>query len=179
MKEHHSPQSDMEKMLVECLSNRIHVALIWPQRFQNTSFIFNLLKKFESEKYVCPFIDIFNITSHREFLQQILPKLSAASSRQISFEKSSGMDLKWMIQDILEGIANLGEKVVVVINEFQKIAEIDDKGWLEATLRTHMQQLRNTSFLFTGSNKSLIYDMLNNSSRPLFRSCQLIDFGIH
>jgi hypothetical protein len=39
-----------------------------------------------------------------------------------------------------------------------------------------MQQLRNTSFLFSGSRKSLISDMLNNSSRPLYRSCQSIDF---
>jgi len=70
----------------------------------------------------------------------------------------------------------LGNKVVVAIDEFQKIAEIEDKGWLEATLRTHFQTLKNVSFLFTGSRKSLISKMLNDPARPLYRSCQVIEF---
>ncbi|MGZ3733110.1 MAG: hypothetical protein ACXU9U_05175, partial [Parachlamydiaceae bacterium] len=44
------------------------------------------------------------------------------------------------------------------------------------TLRTHMQQLKNTSFIFTGSRRRVIYDMLNNSSRPLYKFCQAIEF---
>lgn len=39
-----------------------------------------------------------------------------------------------------------------------------------------MQQLRNTSFIFTGSRRRIIYDMLNNSSRPLYKFCQPIEF---
>jgi hypothetical protein len=175
-----------------------------PRRFGKTSFVLNLLKKFEEEGYACPFIDIFNITSHRDFLQQVFralktkkswaesakkwlsnwrPKISAdidpASGQTtfgLSFDRNSEKEVKEMIQDVLSGLKNLGEKVVLVIDEFQKITELDDHGWLEATLRTHMQQLRNTVFLFTGSRKSLISDMLNNSSRPLYRSCQTIEF---
>jgi hypothetical protein len=174
------------------------------RRFGKTSFVLNLLKELEGEGYACPFIDIFNITSHRDFLQQVFralkakkswtesakkwlsnwrPKISAdvdPTSGQttfgLSFDKNSEKEVKEMIQDVLSGLKNLGEKVVLVIDEFQKITELDDQGWLEATLRTHMQQLRNTVFLFTGSRKSLISDMLNNSSRPLYRSCQTIDF---
>src|SRR5262249_13609037 len=70
----------------------------------------------------------------------------------------------------------LGNRLVLAIDEFQKITEIDDQGWLEATLRTHMQQLKSTAFLFTGSRRTIIYDMLNNSTRPLYRSCQPIEF---
>jgi hypothetical protein len=39
-----------------------------------------------------------------------------------------------------------------------------------------MQQLKNTSFIFTGSKRGIIYEMLNNHSRPLYRSCQSIEF---
>jgi len=39
-----------------------------------------------------------------------------------------------------------------------------------------MQQLPNTTFLFTGSRKSAISDMLTNESRPFYRSCQTLDF---
>ena len=203
--EYYLPRPDLDKLVYQFLSNRIHVVLIGPRRFGKTSFVFNLLRKLETEGYTAPFIDIFNITSHRDFLQQILralktkktwtdnakgwlsswkPKISADvdhSTGQTSFglsidHSNSEKDVKEMIQDALASLANLGNKVVLVIDEFQKITELNDGGWLEATLRTHMQQLRNTSFLFTGSKKSLISDMLNNSSRPLYRSCQCIDF---
>lgn len=202
--EYYLERPELDKVVCQFLSNRIHVVLMGPRRFGKTSFIFNLLKNLEKEGYSCPFIDIFNITSHRDFLHQILralkvkkswievakgwlanwrPKISAdvdpisgQTSFALSVDRTSEKDVKEMIQDVLAGLGTLGEKVVLVIDEFQKITELNDQGWLEATLRTHMQQLRSTSFLFTGSRKSLISDMLNNSSRPLYRSCQLIDF---
>jgi hypothetical protein len=152
-------------------------------------------------------VDIFNITSHKDFLQQMLralkgkkgwrrifeefiesipklrPKMSAEIDTQtgkptfnFSIDNSSEKDVKDMIQDVLEGLEKIGKKVILMIDEFQKVTEIEDQGWLEATLRTHMQQLRNTVFLFTGSRKTIIYDMLNNPTRPLYRTCQPIEF---
>jgi len=205
--DYYLPRPDLANAVLQFLQNRIHVVLIGPRRFGKTSFALNLLKKFEKESYLCLFVDIYNITSHRDFLQQMLralrtlkgwkgkikdflksiptlrPKFSAdfdldtgAPSFGLSFDQASDKDVKELIQDVLAGIENLGEKIIVVIDEFQKVTEIEDKGWLEATLRTHMQQLRNTSFLFTGSRRSIIYDMLNNPDRPLYRSCQPIEF---
>ncbi|MDN3507053.1 MAG: ATP-binding protein [Simkaniaceae bacterium] len=201
------PRPELENAVSQFLENRIHVVLNGPRRLGKTSFVLNLLEKFEEEKYTCFFVDIFNITSHRDFLQQVLrslrqkkrwksqlleilrsipqlrPKFSAdvdahtgQQSLGFSLDTTSEKDVKELIQDVLSSLAKLSGKVIFVIDEFQKIAEIDDQGWLEATLRTHMQQLKNTSFLFTGSRKSIIYDMLNNASRPLYRSCQLIEF---
>lgn len=201
------PRPELTYTVRQFLENRIHVVLIGPRRFGKTSFTVNLLKKMEKEGYTCIFIDIFNITSHRDFLHQLIrvfksqqswgtkfkawlktlhkirPKVlteidpyTGVPSFELSLEKSSDKNIKDHIQDLLSCVDQLGEKVIFVMDEFQKITEIDDKGWLEATLRTHMQQLKNTSFLFTGSRRSLIYDMLNNSSRPLYRSCQSIEF---
>ena len=205
--EYYLPRPDLSKTISQFLSNRIHVVLIGPRRFGKTSFVLHLLQELEKQSYVCVFVDIFNITSHRDFLQQMLralvakknlwmtikkwlgaiadlrPKISAeldVDSGQpflgLTIDKFSDKDVKESIQDVLAGLNKLGEKVIFAIDEFQKVSEIDDQGWLEATLRTHMQQLRNTSFLFTGSRKSLIYDMLNNQTRPFYRSCQTIEF---
>lgn len=196
--------TELDSTVMQFISNRIHVILIGPRRFGKTSFVFNLNRKMEKKGYTVLFIDIFNITSHRDFLQQFLralkikknwvkagkewladhrPKVSAdvdhmtgQTSFGLSLSKASEKDVKEMIQDVLVEIKNLGKNVLLVIDEFQKITELNDNGWLEATLRTHMQQLRNTSFLFTGSHKGIISDMLNNPARPLYRSCQMIDF---
>lgn len=195
---------ELSNTLMQFLSNRSHVVLIGPRRFGKTSFVLKLLKEFEKQSYVCVFVDIFNITSLRDFLQQMLraldpkksfwnkfiqsissfrPKLSAeidSNSGQPSFgmtiDKLSEKDVKDAIQDLFADMSKLGKQVIIAIDEFQKISQIEDKGWLEATLRTFMQQLKNASFLLTGSRKSIVYDMLNNSSRPLYRSAQVIEF---
>ncbi len=202
--EYYLPRPELTKTITQFLGNRIHVVLIGPRRFGKTSFILNLLEGLEKQSYLCISVDIFNITSHRDFLQQVLralaskkslwkrmknffsklrPKMlaemdpiSGHPSFGITMEHFSDGDVKEAIQDALSGLNELGDRVIVAVDEFQKISEIEDQGWLEATLRTHMQQQRHTSFLFTGSRKSLIYDMLNNHSRPLYRSCQPIEF---
>jgi len=205
--DYYLPRPELSTTMRQFLENRIHVVLMGPRRFGKTSFVLNLLSQLEKEDYTCLLVDIFNITSHRDFLHQLLrairmkesfkdkfkswwrkvsqrvPKVTAdldPVSGNSSFGFTLGQleeeDVKTAIQDLLEGLSGLGRKVIVAIDEFQKISEIDDKGWLEATLRTHFQRLKNVSFLFTGSRKSLISEMLNNPSRPFYRSCQTIEF---
>ncbi len=202
--EYYLPRPELQNVIRQFLGNRIHVVLIGPRRFGKTSFVLNLLQELEKQSYTCFFVDIFNITSHRDFLQQLLralyskkslwttfkewickvrPKITAdfdsqsgQSSIGLTIDRFSEEDVKESIQNVLLGFGELGDRVILAIDEFQKISEIGDQGWLEATLRTHMQQLRNTSFLLTGSRRSLIYDMLNNQSRPLYRSCQSLEF---
>lgn len=207
--DYYLPRPNLENFVSQCLINRIHVVLIGPRRFGKTSFLLNLLNKLTEQSHSYIFVDIFNITSHKDFLHQMLralknrsswfstlksmltsvpkirPKISTqvdVSTGQPSFDftfdamTSSDNDVKEMIQDVFSGLHKLGKGLIFAIDEFQKITEIDDGGWLEATLRIHMQQLRNTSFIFTGSRRSVIYDMLNNSSRPLYKFCQSIEF---
>lgn len=202
--EYYLPRPELAKIITQFLGNRIHVVLVGPRRFGKTSFILNLLQALENQSYTCLFVDIFNITSHRDFLQQMLralqakkslwkkskefitklrPKIlakidphSGSTAFGLTIDTFSDSDVKESIQNVLSGLRELGEQVILAIDEFQKISEIGDQGWLEATLRTHMQQLRNTSFLFTGSRKSIIYDMLNNNTRPLYRACQSMEF---
>ncbi len=201
------PRPELANTIKNFLENRINIVLIGPRRFGKTSFSLNLLNEFEKIGYSCLYVDIFNITSHRDFLQQLVRAIRSKQSfkntlkiwwekikrlvPQVSMEIDPMMnnpsfsftlaqladeDAKIAIQDLFEGLSSLGDKVIVVLDEFQKISEIDDKGWLEATLRTHFQALKNVAFLFTGSRKSLISEMLNDPSRPLYRSCQIIEF---
>lgn len=206
--DYYLPRPELSRTVKQFIENRIHVVLIGPRRFGKTSFVLDLLKQLEGkENQTCLYIDIFNVTSHRDFLHQLLRALRKKKSwgrklkewiesiprlrpkfaweadpntNEISFsltpELNSEKDVKEVIQDTLGALGEMNGKIIVAIDEFQKVAELEDEGWLEATLRTQMQQTRNTSFLFTGSRKGIINDMINSPSRPFYRSCQPIEF---
>jgi len=205
--DYYYPRPELASAVKKFLENRIHVVLMGPRRFGKTSFILDLVSIFEKEGYTCVVVDIFNITSHRDFLHQFLralrqkqgfknklkdwwkrvgrliPQLSldldshtGHTSLGFSLGQLADEDIKTGIQDLLDELTSLGKKVMIALDEFQQLSQLDDRGWLEATIRTHFQKLPNVSFLFTGSRKGLISDMLNDPSRPLYRSCQMIEF---
>lgn len=181
--EYYLQRPELSRTVRQFLDNRIHVVLIGPRRFGKTSFILDTLRNEEREGKACLLIDIFNATSHRDFLQQVLRALRSrqhwGSKLKKWFEsipEISAEDVKEAIQDAIAALGAVGEKVIVAIDEFQTIAELEDDGWLEATLRTQMQQLKNAAFLFSGSRRSMIHDMLNNPARPFYRSAQVIQF---
>lgn len=207
--DYYFPRPELTSTVQQFLANRIHIVLMGPRRFGKTSFVLDLFKKLEKEGFCCLLVDIFNVTSPRDFLHQFLRALRkkqrfknrlkewwkkiARLKPQLNFDvdlhtgsptstlgfnlgELSEEEVRAGIQDLLDDLSELGEKVVVALDEFQQISQLEDKGWLEATLRTHFQKLPNVSFLFTGSRKAIIAEMLNDPSRPLYRSCQTIEF---
>src|SRR3569832_78519 len=88
--EYYLPRPVLANTITQFLGNRIHVVLIGPRRFGKTSFVLDLLREFEAQSYTCFFVDIFNITSHRDFLQQILRALESKKSLWKTLKKWLG-----------------------------------------------------------------------------------------
>lgn len=86
-------------------------------------------------------------------------------------------DIKSAIEDTIRllGKLNEGSPLAVIFDEFQKIAEIDDDGWLEGTLRSEIQNQSAVSYIFCGSRRGLILDMFQNSQRPFYQMCTAIE----
>ena len=149
--EFYLPRKELAFTIRQFLENRIHVVLMGPRRFGKTSFVLNLLEQLEQQGYTCLFADIFNITSHRDFMQQLLkaieekrsfknrlrawwekikklyPRVSAEfdsttghSSYGFTLTQLSEEDTKSVIQDLLRGLSDLGSKVIIALDEFQK-----------------------------------------------------------
>lgn len=60
-----------------------------------------------------------------------------------------------------------GEKIVIVLDEFQEVVNLD----LEAKLRSIIQMHSNKiSYIFMGSKKSLLHQMFLDKSRPFYKS---------
>jgi hypothetical protein len=201
--EYYFPLNDLSRSVLTFLNDQINVVILGPRRFGKTSFINQLLREQKFAK-TAVVVDLFNVTDHQDFYRQLTMaiakqaslfeglqewfkrrklKLSAAVDADGKPEWSlstvgTEADVRTLILEALQSLAASGERVLVAFDEFQSIADLDDDGWLEASLRTAMQTNKSVSFVFSGSRKSIIHDMFNNPARPFYASCQLIHFPV-
>jgi len=94
------------------------------------------------------------------------PELSLDISQPKQFEKT--------IPHLLQFLDNQRTKTVITIDEFQQILNYPEKN-VEAILRTSMQTLKHTSFIFCGSNQSMMHQLFNTVARPFYASCKSIN----
>ncbi len=86
-------------------------------------------------------------------------------------------DIKSAVEDTIRLFGKLAEdpSLVIIFDEFQKIAEIADAGWLEGTLRSEIQKQQAVPYIFCGSRRGLILDMFQNPSRPFYQMCTAVE----
>lgn len=65
----------------------------------------------------------------------------------------------------------------MAIDEFQQIADYPEKNAL-ALLRTHIQKIKNTWFIFSGSNRRMMEKLFNSPSEPFYQSCCPLYLGV-
>jgi hypothetical protein len=61
----------------------------------------------------------------------------------------------------------------VAIDEFQQIIKYPENN-IEAILRTQIQKCKNSSFLFSGSQRHIMHNIFFSSSRPFYQSVSLL-----
>lgn len=185
--------------------NQIHTCLFSQRRIGKTGLIkhaFNTL--FEQNNIKCLYADISATQNQTEFTKvlsneifHIFPEkknigkkfLEAIKSFRpvVSYDSLSGIpelsleigDTKSKeksIQEIFRFLDNQDIPLVIAIDEFQQITEYPEKN-TEALLRSIMQEMRNITFIFCGSNMRLMSDMFNHSKRPFYASCQNLTLG--
>ena len=192
--------------LKRLITNGNNVVLISPRRMGKSGLIYHLFQTEEIKKnYYTFFIDIYDTSSLQEFIQklgnEIAGKLSkkgfkAVTSflRSLSFLKGvfsldplTGMpdfsvkigdiqDPQRSIDEIFSYIEKADKPCIVAVDEFQKIADYEQKN-TEAVLRTKIQTMRNASFIFAGSERSILSQMFLSYSRPFYQSASFLNLG--
>ena len=65
---------------------------------------------------------------------------------------------------------------IVVFDEFQKIKEYPEDA--AAIIRSHVQRMNNTHFIFCGSSRHMMHKMFEYSNEPFYRSAKSLDLDI-
>lgn len=81
---------------------------------------------------------------------------------------------EYTLEEIFRYLANADKPCIVAIDEFQQIAKYPEKN-IEALLRTHIQKLRNSNFIFAGSERHMMQEMFTSAARPFYHSADMLE----
>jgi hypothetical protein len=87
------------------------------------------------------------------------------------------------IDSILSFLDSQPFRTIIAIDEFQQITNYPEKN-VDSWLRTRIQQLKNTVFIFSGSQQHIMSELFASPKRPFFRSTSImklekLDFNIY
>jgi uncharacterized protein len=187
------------KLLISNALNGVNTTLLSERRMGKTGLILHVFAALQKKKAQGIYIDIYATQSLRDFTNQlatailkVYPEKHSIGKKfllllksfrpTVSFDPLSGAPevsfdfaQEKQYEQSLTGLFNFLEKqaqpIIIAIDEFQQITFYPEKN-IEAMLRSHIQQLKNVHFIFSGSSQHLLSDMFGNSKRPFFSSTQ-------
>ena len=193
-------QAETDKLL-RAIENGRNVTLLAERRIGKTGLVCHLFHRLrETGSTPCILVDIFATQNLQEFTKCLVSAvvgsmdtnldkaIQAATGFFKSFRPSLSVDaatgtptLSFGLQSLpaestlKECFAYLAKKgkCVVALDEFQQVATYPEPG-TEALLRTAVQSLPDTRFIFAGSRHHLMTEMFASAKRPFYSSTQTI-----
>lgn len=113
----------------------------------------------------------------QEFFAEMKVKLAIqGTGATIEFERQSRepQNLKAVLAKFDSLVKKHNKKVVLFMDEFQRLNQIQGDISIEGTIRHIAQQSKNIIFIFSGSNRHLLKQMFEDRSRPFYKLCDRI-----
>ena len=178
--------------------NGLNTVIHSPRRLGKSALIKHLFHQLENEKLVeTIYVDLYATQSMQDLiqmlaekvlkkfhqknflagLQQVLKGLSPTVSFDRNGTPSFSLQLKEQeyqtsLEQIFGYLEQKNKKVLVAFDEFQEVATYPAKA--EAILRTHIQNLSNVKFIFSGSSGHILQEMFLGAKRPFYQGAEVI-----
>ncbi|WP_288287107.1 ATP-binding protein [uncultured Prevotella sp.] len=187
---------------LKSITNGANVVLMAPRRVGKTQLVYYCFDKPDiRDNYITFFIDILKTSTLQEFTYEFgktvfntlatrgqkMQKMAMMTMRSltgnIGFDPVTALptfgisigDIQnpaFSLEEIFRTLEGAGKKCIVAIDEFQQITNYPEKN-IEAELRSHIQKLTNTQFIFSGSERHLLEEMFRDSARPFYNSADI------
>lgn len=183
--------------------NQENVVITSPRRVGKTGLVYHCFNRpAVKEQYVTISIDILHTTSFQEFIKELgtavfnsvakrsdrLMKMFTATLRSLSgsfgydpvhnlptFDVKLGQisTPEYTLDEIFDYLEQADKPCIVAIDEFQQIMKYGETN-MEALLRGRIQKLKNSNFIFAGSERRIMNEMFFSDKRPFFQSSALL-----
>ena len=191
---------DREKeseLLVHHIVNGRHVTIMSERRLGKTGLIEHVFTNRLSNDYETFLIDIYTCKNLREMVyllaSEVFKKIARRQSvleqmlriirsikttityNVVTGEPEIGFGLgeiqqpEVTLDEIFNYLESSDKICIIAIDEFQKINSFED-GNMEELLRTKIQHMKNTQFIFAGSERHLLEGIFSDPNRPFYNS---------
>ncbi len=186
------------KRLKEASLNGLNMTLFSPRRLGKTGLINHLFYVLRKEKINTVYIDVSGTENFNGFIVQFtnaVLKLGSPSKNilltralelfgkirptltlndltgmpEISFHLESEKEQQSTLQEVFELLEKQKQRNLIAIDEFQQINLYPEKN-TEQILRKYIQLLKNSNFIFSGSQRHLLLPMFTDAKRPFYQS---------
>ncbi|PKL86804.1 MAG: ATPase [Ignavibacteriae bacterium HGW-Ignavibacteriae-1] len=195
-------EEEIERLKSSIENNR-NTTIISRRRMGKTGLLMHLQYKLKSKKEITfLYFDIMTTSSLNEFVTLFANSLfstkvskidtiyrtisqifgafkpsftinSMTGESTISLELSNIKESEGSLKAIFDYIASSNKQFVIVIDEFQQIINYPENNF-EALLRSYIQHLTNTTFIFSGSRKEILNNMFTSKNRPFYMSSEIM-----
>ena len=202
--EYFCDRKEESEQLKRFLSNQQNVVLSAARRMGETALVDHVFAMPDiAGNYITISIDILDTNNFSDFvftlgnavfekvaqrsdkLMKLFPMVMKSLQASFGYDSIRGsmtFDIKlgdivrpeYTLQEIFQFLANADQRCLVVIDEFQQITYYPEAN-VEATLRKHIQKAENVNFVFAGSHRRIMSEMIGSEQRPFFNSARSID----
>lgn len=110
----------------------------------------------------------------RLYLQANLSPGGEVSAFRLGLTPSNGVN--FTLSEMFRFLEHTKKPNLVVFDEFQKVKEYPDD--ITAELRSHIQRMTNTRFIFSGSSRHMLHNMFEHPKEPFYRSASSMNLDI-
>ena len=192
--------------MISRIRNGNNIVLKSPRRIGKSSLVKHVLSQPEiSGKYNTLYVDIYGTKCAADFIKEFQNGfLNASFARQargrksvetliksiyfevkatpagefsgarVGFSQDGGINFS--LQEMFNYLERTQKPNIVVFDEFQQIQYYPER--MPAILRSFVQQMNNTRFVFSGSARHLLSKMFDSPDEPFFKSARSMDLDI-
>lgn len=193
---------EIKASMLNVLDGGNNVVLYGPRRYGKSSLVAEMIEDLRAKEVTCVYLNMMTIASLNDFVltyskalyNQIAPTLGALKNiaglfkkvkpvigideegkPQLSYAFDSGKIGAMELREVLDLPAKLlppEKSAVIVLDEFQEVAELGLKNRFEQIMRSVIENHANISYVFLGSKTHMLKRMFAAPSRPFYRSAQ-------
>lgn len=202
--EYFCDREEETRKLLSALQNGRNVTLYSIRRMGKTGLIKRAFEEARQQGVYCFYVDLLSSHCLNDLVSRLatevlgaldgpiasaLAKVSRVFGRlrpMVKFDEMTGapqlsVDVErgtegHTLEQVFTYIEQSGKSCYIALDEFQQITEYPEKGAL-ALLRSHIQFMNNTNFVYAGSRKHLMMEIFNSPSSPFYMSSQTLSLG--
>ena len=191
------------KEIISAIDSGRSITLYADRRLGKTALIKHILHKLTKRKakVITAYVDVFDTIDEASFTKKLVSQVITAVEKgdrnifntatkyfsaikpklgfdpitnmpEFSFDIQSEREVELTLSTLFAYLKEKKKPIVIAIDEFQQINEYKDSR-LAATLRSHIQNTPNVSYIFSGSKKHTLLHMFSSPNQPFFNSTQL------